>query len=162
MFKVRIRGVNQYVRGLAKTSDATFAAARRGTILAAKHLLSKVIAKFGIYQQTGGDPKGYGRWKKLAFETRRRKFKKYGFLDKPLIGSGDMMDSFSIVEGGVGRLAASVGSDSDVLIHHVYGAPRAHVPMRDPIRVTALEEMDNCSKIIEDEILDEIARLNGW
>lgn len=155
-FKTRIRGINTYIRDLAKLDMKTYNAAREGTVLAAEHLLEKVKAKIGVYQSTGGPPGGYGRWPKLKYETRLKKLRKYGVGDKPLLMTGNMRDSFSVVEGGKGRLSASVGSSSPYLIHHVYGAPGAKVPMRDPIRVTAKEEMEACHKIIEDEIMKEI------
>lgn len=150
--KVRIRGVDTYIRDLAKTSDETFNAARKGVILSAEYLLEKVKAKIGVYQSTGGPPGGHGRWTKLKENTIWKKITKYGVGDKPLFMTGDLKESFTVVKGGKGRLSASVGSDSPYLVHHVYGAPGAHVPMRDPIRVTATEERDACHKIIEDEI----------
>ena len=155
-FKTRIRGIDTYIRDLAKLDSRTYSAARDGTVLAAEHLLQKVKDKIGVYQPTGGPPGGHGRWKKLKFETIKKKLRKYGVGDKPLYASGDLKESFSVVEGGRGRLSASVGSSSPYLIHHVYGAPGANVPMRDPIRVTAKEEMEACHKIIEDEIMKEI------
>lgn len=157
-YKQRVRGVDTYIRDLAKINDETFKAARRGTVLAAEHLLEKVKSKIGVYQSTGGPPGGYGRWPRLKYETRLKKLRKYGVGDKPLLMKGEdgLLGSFSVVEGGKGRLSASVGSSSPYLIHHVYGAPGANVPMRDPIRVTAKEEMEACHKIIEDEIMKEI------
>lgn len=157
--KVRIRGIDTYIRDLAKIDHGTYDAARRGAVKAAQHLLEKVVAKIGKYQSTGGMMGGRGIWERLKEETIRKKLRKYNVGDKPLLASGDLKDSFSVVEGGRGRLSASVGSDSDYLIHHVYGAPGAHVPRRDPIRVTAVEEADTCHKIIEDEIMKEI---DGW
>lgn len=154
--KVRIRGIDRYIRDLAKLDQQAYYAAEDGILKAAEYLLQKVIAKIGIYQPTGGEPGGYGRWKKLKHETIKKKIFKYGVGDKPLFASGALKESFTIVKGGKGRLSASVGSDSDYLIHHVYGAPKAHVPMRDPIRITAVEEMEECHKIIEDEIMKEI------
>lgn len=156
--KFRVRGVNRYVRDLSKMSDEAFISARTGVEKAAEYLLEKVVSKIGVYQPTGGDPKGYGRWKKLKYETVSRKLRKYNVGDKPLLASGALKDSFSVIKGSKGRLSASVGSDSDYLVHHVYGAPGANVPMRDPIRITAIEELDECHKIIEDEILRKI----GW
>ena len=157
--KVRIRGIDTYIRDLAKISTETYGATRRGTVKAAQHLLEKVVAKIGKYQPTGGPPKGYGWWKKLKDETVKKKLRKYNVGDKPLLASGKLKGSFSVVEGGRGRISASVGSDSDYLVHHVYGAPGANVPMRDPIRVTAVEEADACHKIIEDEVMEII---DGW
>lgn len=156
MLKVRIRGIDTYIRDLAKLDQRTFNAAQDGIEKAAEHLLKKVVAKIGVYQSTGGPPGGYGRWKKLKYETIRKKYFKYGVGDKPLLASGDLKRSFRVVKGGKGRLSASIGSDSKYLIHHVYGAPGASVPMRDPVRVTAMEEMEACHKIIEDEIMKEI------
>ena len=156
MFKVRIRGIDTYIRDLAKLDDQTFYATEDGIEKAAQHLLQKVVAKIGVYQSTGGKPNGHGRWPKLKHETVKKKMFKYGIGDKPLLASGKLRDSFKIIKGGKGRLSASVGSDSDYLIHHVYGAPGAHVPMRDPIRITAMEEMETCHKIIEDEVMKSI------
>lgn len=160
MFKTRVRGIDTYIRDLAKLSDKTFYAAEDGIEKAAEHLLKRVKAKIGVYQSTGGPPGGHGRWKKLTYETIRKKLRKYNVGDKPLLAkgeSGGILGSFTIVKGGRGRLSASVGSDSEYLIHHVYGAPGRNVPMRDPIRVTAVEEMEACHKIIEDEIMKEIS-----
>lgn len=161
MLKVRIRGVDTYIRDLAKLDDRTFYAAQDGIDKAAEHLLKKVVNKIGVYQRTGGKPNGHGRWPKLKHETIKRKAFKYGIGDKPLLASGKLKASFKIVKGGRGRLSASVGSDSEYLIHHVYGAPGANVPMRDPIRITAMEEMETCHEIIETEIMKEIDRLWG-
>lgn len=156
--KARVRGIDTYIRNLADMSNQTHSAARRGIEDAAEYLLKKVVAKIGVYQATGGDPNGYGRWKKLKFETIKKKLRKYGIGDKPLLASGALRDSFKVIPGGKGRLSASVGSDSEYLKYHVYGAPRAHVPMRDPLRVTAVEEMEECHRIIEDEIQKIIDR----
>ena len=159
-YKQRVRCVDTYIRDLAKTNDETFNAARRGVIMAAEHLLEKVKGKIGTYQPTGGPPSGYGRWPKLKYETRLKKLRKYGVGDKPLLMKGEngLLGSFRVIKGGKGRLSASVGSDSEYLIHHVYGAPGANVPMRDPIRVTAMEERDTCHEIIENEIQKVINR----
>ena len=156
--KFRVRGIDTYIRDLAKTNNDTFNAARRGVEKSAEHLLERVISKIGSYQPTGGDPGGYGRWKKLKYETIKKKIRKYGVGDNPLLASGSLRDSFRVIKGGKGRLSASVGSDSDYLVHHVYGAPGGHVPMRDPIKITAVEERDACHKIIEDEIMLEISK----
>lgn len=154
--KVRIRGVDQYIRTLARTNDATRRAANVGVIKAAEHLLQKVREKFGVYQSTGGT--GGGSWAKLKYETIARKLRK-GYGNKPLIETGAMRDSFSVVRGGKGTIAASVGSSDPKLIHHIYGAPRAGVPQRDPIRVTATEQMGACHDIIEREITKELKKI---
>jgi hypothetical protein len=160
MVKVRIRGIDRVTRDMAYASEATYKGARRGTVLAAKHLMQKILEKFGKYQSTGGDPNGYGAWKRLKYETIRKKALKWGVGDKPLIASGKSSSpsEWEVIEGGVGRLAASVGTDNEMLLNHIYGAPRAHVPMRDPVRITAKEESEECQDIIEREILSELAR----
>lgn len=145
--RVRIRGVNQYVRDLANTNKDTLEAAHKGCLSAAEYLKDKIIAKFGVYQNTGGDPNGRGSWKKLKIDTRIKKSKK-GQSNKPLIATGAASRSWYVVEGGIGRISASVYSNSKYLIHHIFGAPKGHVPMRDPARVTAVEEADECSDII--------------
>ena len=148
--KVRVRGVDRYVRDLAKIDYKTFDAARDGVIEAAEYLLEVVKEKIGVYQPG---------WAKLKYNTIKKKLSRYGVGDKPLLASGAMRDSFKVVKGGKGRLSASVGSDSSYLVHHVYGAPGANVPKRDPIRVTAVEEMDMCHQIIEEKIMEVI---DGW
>lgn len=150
---MRVRGVDRYIRDLARDNDDNKKAAIRGVRKAAEHLLRVVKSKFGSYQSTGGKPQGMGPWPKLKFETIQRKLRQYGIGNKPLIGSGDMSNSFTVVEGGPGRISASVGSSDPKLVHHVYGAPRAGVPQRDPIMVTATEQRDECHKIIENEII---------
>ena len=154
--KFRVRGVDRYVRDLSKTSDEAFMNARIGVEKAAEYLLEKVVSKIGIYQPTGGEPRGYGRWKKLKYETVVRKLRKYNVGDKPLYASGALKGSFSVVPGGKGRLSASVGSDSPYLIHHIYGAPGSNVPKRDPVRPTVKEENDKCLDIIKDTVKREM------
>lgn len=148
--KVRIRGIDTYIRDLAKLEDKTFDAARDGIMEAAEYLLEVIKEKIGVYQDG---------WARLKEDTIRKKLRKYNVGDKPLLASGAMRDSFKIIEGGKGRLSASIGSDSEYLVHHVYGAPGANVPQRDPMRVTAVEEMDMCHQIIEEKIMEVI---DGW
>jgi hypothetical protein len=150
--KVRIKGIDRTLRELANTNDDTLDAARSGVHKAAEYLMEVIKEKFGVYQDTGGN--GGGAWARLKFETIQRKMRKYGVGDKPLIASGEMRDSFYIKEGGEGTIAASVASRDPKLIHHIYGAPRAGVPRRDPMLVTAVEEHDMCHDIVEDEIND--------
>lgn len=147
--KFRVRGVDRYIRDLAKIDQKTFDAAREGVIEAAEYLRDVVKEKIGTYQPG---------WAKLKYETIKKKLRRYGVYEKPLYASGAMKDSIRVFKGGKGRLAASVGSDSPYLVHHVYGAPGAGVPQRDPIKVTAVEEMDMCHQIIEERIMREL----GW
>lgn len=146
---VRIKGIDQFIRGLAKTNDATERAAVRGIMKSAEHLKQKVEEKFGVYQSTGGT--NGGAWQKLKYETIARKLRK-GYGNKPLIETGAMKGSIKIIPGGKGRLAARVGSDDPKMVHHVYGAPGSGVPKRDPIIVTAEEQRNACHDIIEQEI----------
>lgn len=155
-FSVRIRGVDRAIRDMVGTSDKLYEAARDGCNKAGEHLLEVIKGKFGHYNSTGGAPGGYGSWPKLKMDTRMKKIRKYGSDRGPLIASGATVDSLHLKEAGKGRLAASVTADSAYLIHHVYGAPRANVPMRDPMRITAIEERDACHDIIEKCIKDAI------
>ena len=160
MVKFRVRGVDRNIRDMALLGTSTRRAARRGVIEAAQHLLEVVQSKIGVYQQTGGEMGGRGRWKRLPMDTRLRKKKKYNVGDKPLYNTGNLEDSFDVVEGGPGTLAASVGSDSPYILHHVYGAPRRNVPRRDPIMITAVEETEECHRIVEQEIENMLNGIN--
>lgn len=160
VFNVRIRGVDRTIRNLAATGDEIYSAARAGCNEAGEHLLEVIKNKFGHYNSTGGAPGGYGSWPKLKFETRQKKIRKYGSDAGPLIASGATVGSLHLKEAGKGRLAATVSADSGYLVHHVYGAPGRNVPMRDPMRVTALEEKDACQEIIMRHI-DEAMRKAG-
>lgn len=145
--KIRIRGVTSVIRTLANTNERTKKAAYDGTIEAADYLCDVIKEKIGRYQSTGGD--NGGKWRKLAFETIKRKMNKYGIGDKPLLASGDLRDSFYVKKGGKGTISASVASTDYKLQWHVEGRG---VPKRDPMMVTALEEADMCHDIIEDAI----------
>lgn len=153
--KFRVRGVTRYVRDLSRMKNDGNASAIRGVLKAAQYLLEKVKAKFGTYQQTGGKPGGRGPWPKLKYETIARKLRR-GYSKGPLLASGSMRDSITIVKGGKGRISASIGSNDPKLIHHIYGAPRAGVPQRDPLLVTMVDEKKNCEDIIVNEIT------TGW
>jgi hypothetical protein len=150
LVKVRIKGVDAMVRDLAKTNVEHHMAVERGIMSAAVYLVEKVKARFGTYQSTGGS--GGGSWARLTWETNKYKLRKWGFSNKPLIGSGGMQNSIRVIPGGKGRLSASVGSDDPKMIYHVYGAPRANVPPRDPLIVAATEEADNCRQKIIDAL----------
>ena len=155
--KARVRGIDQAMRALANTNDHTFKATVRGINEAAQHLMEVVVSKIGVYQPTGGITDS-SPWQKLSYYTNKRKIKEYGFSGKPLYGSGELKDSFFVKKGGKGTLAATVTSTSDYLVHHVYGAPRAGVPRRDPLRVTAIEETDKCVDIIYKHLDDALRR----
>ncbi len=149
--KVRVRGVNQSIRWIASVRDSTRHAARLGCIEAAQYLMDVIKEKFGRYQPTGGT--NGGAWAKLTYDTNIRKLIKWGFSNKPLIASGDMKESFYVNKASTSTaISASVASDDPKLVYHVYGAPRANVPQRDPMLITAIEERDMCHDIIRDEI----------
>ena len=42
----------------------------------------------------------------------------------------------------------AVKSDDPKLVHHIYGAPAANVPKRDPVRPTVKEERLKCIDIV--------------
>lgn len=148
--KVRVKGIDSMIRDLAKADVEHKNAVERGIMAAANYLAEKVKERFGNYQSTGGD--GGGGWARLTWETNKYKLRKWGFTNRPLIGSGDMRDSINVIQGGKGRLSASVGSDDPKMAYHVFGAPRANLPPRDPLIVAATEEADNCRQKIIDEL----------
>jgi hypothetical protein len=158
--KVRVRGVDTHIRDMVKLGIITRESARQGVLEAAKYLLTKIQAKFGKYNSTGGGgqaPSKGGPWAKLKFESIKRKIMKYGSNRGPLIGSGEMMNSFTVVEASTKQsIAASVGSDDPKLVHHVYGAPGANVPRRDPVFPTAVEEKEKCHDIIEKYVTEGV------
>lgn len=146
--KVRVRGVDKALRTLANTNEQTRRAAYEGVSEAADYLKDIIQEKIGKYQSTGGD--GGGAWAKLKVDTIFRKMKKYGVGDKPLLASGALRDSFYVKKGGEGTISASVASKDPKLVYHIEGNSR--LPKRDPMIVTAIEEMDMCHDIIEDAI----------
>ena len=153
--RVRIKGVDKTVRSLASISDYINDAAHDGCTEAAEHLKNKIEDKVGSYQSTGG-PNG-GPWPQL---TRSTLFKhmRIGKGDTPLDYTGGLKGSFYVQEGGKGRLSAQVKSSCEYIIHHIYGAPRKHVPKRDPMLCTANEERENCRRIILNAIGEAIRR----
>lgn len=157
--KVRIRGIDQAIRWAAGCNEMALKGAQDGAVEAAGYLMDVIKEKFGTYQSTGGD--GGGTWSKLKFETIARKLRRFGVGDKPLVASGKMRDSFYVKPGGPGTIAASVVSQDDKLLHHIYGAPRRGVPKRDPMLVTAIEEADMCHDIVEDAVNDAMDRFKS-
>lgn len=156
LVKVRVRGIDSTIRDLARTDAEHMKAVRKGIVDAAEYLLEMMQRKFGVYQATGGT--GGGKWERLKYETNAKKLRKFGFSNKPLIATGSLKDSLTVLQsedilsGTKKTLAASVGSLDPKMIHHVYGAPRRNVPPRDLMLVTAVEEADAC----RDKIIDAI------
>jgi phage gpG-like protein len=141
--RARVHGIDTAMRDLAKTSDEEKRALRAGIHEAAEFLKTKIEAKIGVYQPG---------WAKLTWETNKMKLRKWGFSGKPLLGSGGLKGSFYVHDSGGVTLMSSVGSTSDIIVHHVYGAPKVNLPARDPMLVTSDEQKDACRRIIIEHI----------
>lgn len=140
MIKVHVSGVDRVVRELRELGGNIEDALDDACEEAAEYLRDSISDKFGFYQDG---------WDQLKPDTINHK----GGADEPLIESGDMMFSFEIQTSNATRKhTATVYSEDEKLIHHVYGAPRAGVPMRDPVRPTTKEEKDECINIIRDKV----------
>ena len=139
MIKVHIAGVDSTVRRLRALNDDIENALDEGCEEAAESLRDAISEKFGRYQPG---------WKQLKPETIRKKGN-----NEPLIDSGDMMFSFEIQTSNRTRKhTATVYSEDEKLPYHVYGAPGANIPKRDPVRPTTKEERENCLKIIMNKV----------
>lgn len=140
--RVRITGIDKVIRSFDRKIDGMEEALDEGCIEAAEYLQECIENKFGHYQ------KG---WEHLKPETISKKVGKGNDANatKPLVDYGDMMFSFSIdTSNRTRKHTVAVTSDDPKIIHHVYGAPRAGVPKRDPMRPTAKEERQNCIDIL--------------
>lgn len=141
MIKVRIKGVDAVVRSYDRKKEGIEEALTEGTEEAADYLIECIEDKFGVYQPG---------WEKLKPETI---FKKAMNKTKPLVEFGDMMFSFDKRTSAKTRKhVVHVTSDDPKLIHHMYGAPGANVPKRDPVRPTVKEENDTCLDMIKDAV----------
>ena len=141
MIKVRIKGVDAVVRSYDRKKEGIEEALTEGTEEAADYLIECIEDKFGVYQPG---------WEKLKPETI---FKKAMNKTKPLDEFGDMMFSFDKRTSAKTRKhVVHVTSDDPKLIHHMYGAPGANVPKRDPVRPTVKEENDTCLDMIKDAV----------
>lgn len=139
MVRVHIVGVDATVRKLRALSDNVEDALDEGCEEAAEELCDAITEKFGRYQPG---------WKHLSPETIRKKGH-----DEPLIDTGDMMFSFKTKTSNRTRKhTVTVYSDDKKLPYHVYGAPSANVPRRDPVRPTTREERENCINIIKRKV----------
>lgn len=143
MVSVHVKGVDQAVRDLRKLGGNIEEVLDEACTEAAEHLRDSITEKFGRYQSG---------WEHLKQDTIDRKGS-----DEPLIDSGDMMFSFEIKTSNTTRKhTATVYSEDPKLPYHVYGAPSAGVPQRDPVRPTTKEERDECINIIERKVKE------GW
>lgn len=144
--KVRVRGVDAVVRSFDRKKAGVEDALTKGTEDAAEYLIGCIEDKFGNYQPG---------WAKLKYETivRKRKRGAGSNATKPLIEFGDMMFSFySRISAKTRKHVVHIYTDDEKIIHHIYGAPAAGVPKRDPVRPTVKEENDKCLEIIKDAV----------
>lgn len=144
--RTHVVGVDALIRKFDRTQEGIEDALNEGCEEAAEHLQECIEDKFGVYQDG---------WKPLKYTTRLRK-KRMGNghnSNKPLVNFGDMMFSFSIqIRNRTRKHTVAVVSDDERLVNHVYGAPAAGVPKRDPVRPTTKEERDTCLRIIADKV----------
>ncbi len=144
--RTHVTGVDAVIRRFDRTIDGMEDALNEGCLNAAEHLQESIEDKFGTYQSG---------WKPLKRQTilKEQSMGNWHNASKPLINFGDMMFSFSTqIRNKTRRHTVAVVSDDDKLIHHMYGAPQAGVPKRDPVRPTTKEERDTCLKIIIDKV----------
>lgn len=144
--RVHVSGVDAIIRNFDRRIQGMEDALDEGCTEAAEYLKECIEDKFGVYQ------KG---WKPLKYETRIKKKRKGNGANsnKPLVDYGDMMFSFEIdTSNRTRKHTIAVTSDDERLIHHIYGAPGAGVPKRDPVRPTVKEERENCLKILIEKV----------
>ena len=144
--RVHVSGVDAVVRNFDRRINGMEEALDEGCTEAAEYLQECIENKFGVYQ---------AGWKPLQYATRLKKRRKGNGANsnKPLVDYGDMMFSFSIQTSNRSRKhTVAVVSDDEKLIHHIYGAPAAGVPKRDPVRPTVKEEREKCLKILVDKV----------
>lgn len=146
MISVRVKGLDTVVRSFDRTKENIEEALTEGTEEAGDYLIEMIEDKFGHYQPG---------WEQLKPDTIRKE-KKLGYgsnADKPLVMSGDMMFSFDKRTAVKTRKhVVHITSDDPKLEYHMYGAPRANVPKRDPIRPTIKEENQTAIDIIKDAV----------
>ena len=146
MIKTRVTGVDATVRMFDRTKDGIEEALTKGTEEAGDYLIECIEDKFGVYQPG---------WKKLKYETIHRKSRRGAGANatKPLIEFGDMMFSFfKRISAKTRKHVVHIYSNDPKIIHHIYGAPSAGVPKRDPVRPTVKEENDKCLEIIKNAV----------
>lgn len=149
--KIKADGIEETIKFMDTTDKRIHDGIVAGLTASSNYLRDAIKAKFGSYQNTGGN--GGGSWKKLKYSTvvRKRKRGMGSNANKPLLGTGEMRDSIKSVVNK-NKLIAGVMSDDPKLVHHVYGAPRAGVPRRDPVLITTKEEEENIVKVFEEEL----------
>jgi hypothetical protein len=153
MIRAHLSGFDKFIRTFDRTNQDVEDALYEGTEDAANYLRERIEEKFGVYQSTGGT--GNGPWAKLKYKTIAQKRKRgHGAnATKPLVETGDMMFSFDIQTSNRTRKhTATITSDDEKLLYHIYGAPEAGLPRRDPVRPTFEEERQNCFDIIVESV----------
>lgn len=141
MITVKVKGLDAVVRSYDRKKEGIEDALTEGTKEAADYLIECIQYKFGVYQPG---------WEKLKPETI---FKKFMNKTKPLMEYTNMMHSFDKkVSARTRKHVVHITSDDPKLIHHIYGAPSANVPKRDPVRPTVKEENNTCLEIIKDVV----------
>lgn len=146
MIKVRITGVDATVRSFDRTRDDIEQALTEGTEEAGDYIIECIEDKFGVYQPG---------WAQLKYTTivRKRRRGAGGNALRPLIEFGDMMFSFfKKTSARTRKHVVHIYSTDPKLVHHMYGAPAAGVPQRDPVRPTIKEENDKCLEIIKNAV----------
>lgn len=146
MIRAHVSGIDAVIRNFDRRAEGMEEALDEGCTKAAEYLQECIENKFGVYQ------KG---WKPLAYLTRLKKRRKGNGANsnKPLVDYGDMMFSFYIdISNRSRRHTVAIKSDDERLIHHMYGAPRAGVPKRDPVRPTVKEERERCHEILINKV----------
>lgn len=137
-----VTGMDAVVRGFDRRINGMDEALDEGCTEAAEYLQECIENKFGHYQPG---------WEHLKEETIRKKISQGNGANasKPLVNFGDMMFSFHIdISNKTRKHTVAVKSDDPKLVHHIYGAPAANVPKRDPIRPTVKEERLKCIDIV--------------
>lgn len=146
MVKVRVKGMDKVVRSFDRKTEGVGEALAKGTEEAGDYLIECIEDKFGVYQPG---------WQKLKYETvvRKRRRGAGANATKPLIEFGDMMFSFFKKTSAKTRShVIHILSNDPKLIHHMYGAPSAGVPKRDPVRPTVKEENEKCLDIVREAV----------
>lgn len=145
MIKAHVVGVDALLRNFDRKKKEIEDALSEGCDEAAEYAMEMIGDKFGRYQPG---------WKQLKPETVRKKGS-----DEPLIDTADMMFSFEKKTSNRTRKhTVTITSDDPKLPYHMYGAPNANVPRRDPVRPTLKEEKENCLKIIHDKVKEVLHR----
>lgn len=148
--RFHVSGVDEVVRNFDRRIKGMDKALDKGCTESAEYLIERIEDKFGKYQPG---------WAQLKYETIKKKIRKGNGANanKPLVDFGDMMFSFYIdIRNRTRRHTVAVKSDDERLLHHIYGAPSANVPKRDPVRPTVKEEREECLRILEEEVKEAI------